>query len=181
VIDPDTIYVFYANALTPFELAAYMGNFDVGYTAADVNTAMLSVNSVIFPLSTTVLPSHPEFDGDVLEVVFHASEFIPGYGYPFDATIQSYTVTGEYSDGIPFEAVGWFTLIGHISGDLNSDGHVDISDLVYLVDFMFQGGPAPPVMGAADMDCSGGPIDISDLVFLVDYMFLDGPVPNCGQ
>jgi len=53
---------------------------------------------------------------------------------------------------------------------------IDISDLVYLVDFMFNAGPAPPCFVEADMDASGG-IDISDLVYLVDYMFNGGPAP----
>ncbi|MDH4035742.1 MAG: hypothetical protein OEV80_18265, partial [candidate division Zixibacteria bacterium] len=54
---------------------------------------------------------------------------------------------------------------------------IDISDLVYLVDYMFTGGPAPPCFEEADMDCSGGIIDIADLVYLVDYMFNGGPAP----
>jgi hypothetical protein len=180
VMEPDTVYVYYANAITSFELAAILGNFDVGYTANDVDVSSLTINSSVMPVSTAVLPSHPVFSGQALEVVFHAREFIQGYGYPFDATIQSYEVAGEYFDGTPFEAVGWFVLVGHISGDLNLDGHVDISDLVFLVDFMFQSGPEPPVLETADVDCSGGTIDISDLVFLVDYMFNRGPAPHCG-
>jgi len=62
--------------------------------------------------------------------------------------------------------------------DTNGDGP-DISDLVYLVDWMFTGGPPPAVMDAADVDNSGGEIDISDLVYLVDYMFTGGPAPVC--
>lgn len=53
---------------------------------------------------------------------------------------------------------------------------IDISDLVYLVDYMFSGGPEPPCPEEADIDGSGG-IDISDLVYLVDYMFSGGPPP----
>ena len=46
---------------------------------------------------------------------------------------------------------------------------------------MFNEGPPPPVMEAADVDGSGGEIDIADLVYTVDFMFNDGPAPNCGQ
>ncbi len=65
-----------------------------------------------------------------------------------------------------------------IRGNVDDDGGdaIDISDLVYLVDYMFIGGPEPPCFGEADMDASGG-IDISDLVYLVDYMFNGGPEP----
>ena len=66
-------------------------------------------------------------------------------------------------------------------GDIDGSGTlpIDIADLVYLVDFMFNSGPEPPVMEAADVDASGGLIDIADLVYLVDYMFNEGPEPTC--
>ena len=61
---------------------------------------------------------------------------------------------------------------------------IDISDLVYLVDYMFTGGSAPTCWEEANVDGSGdGPpdgsedIDISDLVYLVDFMFNGGPAP----
>jgi len=65
-----------------------------------------------------------------------------------------------------------------ITGNVDNDGgdNIDISDLVYLVDYMFSGGPPPECLEEADLDISGG-IDISDLVYLVDYMFTGGPPP----
>lgn len=65
-------------------------------------------------------------------------------------------------------------------GDIDHSGpDIDISDLVYLVDYMFTGGPVPPCLAEVDVDGSGGPapIDIADLVYLVDYMFTGGPPP----
>lgn len=67
-----------------------------------------------------------------------------------------------------------------IRGNVDDDTTqtIDISDLVYLVDFMFQAGPESPCFDEADIDGSGAePIDISDLVMLVDYMFNQGPEP----
>jgi len=63
------------------------------------------------------------------------------------------------------------------SGNIDGQGELDISDLVWLVDYMFSGGPEPVPYESGDVDCSGGPIDIADLVDLVDYMFNDGPEP----
>lgn len=64
-----------------------------------------------------------------------------------------------------------------VRGDVNdSGGDPDISDLVYLVDFMFSGGPEAPCLKQGDIDGSGA-IDISDLVYLVDFMFTGGPPP----
>ena len=68
-------------------------------------------------------------------------------------------------------------------GDINHDGAptIDISDLVYLVDYMFTGGPLPPCMEEGNVNALDG-IDISDLVYLVDYAFNGGPPPPpCGE
>ncbi len=66
-----------------------------------------------------------------------------------------------------------------ICGDVNNSGDwpPDISDMVYMVDYMFVGGPPPDPFWLADMADCNGDIDISDLVYLVDFMFLGGPEP----
>lgn len=66
-------------------------------------------------------------------------------------------------------------------GDVNHDGAelIDIADLLYLVDYMFTGGPAPVCFDEADIDASTTePLDISDLLYLIDFMFTGGPAPN---
>jgi hypothetical protein len=64
-------------------------------------------------------------------------------------------------------------------GDFDNDGTIgDITDLVLLVDFMFNDGPPPVFMQSADFD-GDDEITIADLVFLVDYMFNNGPPPEC--
>lgn len=73
-----------------------------------------------------------------------------------------------------------------LRGDINHDGTgPDISDLVFLVTFMFQGGSEPPCetpagsgyYAEADMNGDSTGPDISDLVHLVTYMFQNGPPP----
>ena len=67
-----------------------------------------------------------------------------------------------------------------LRGDVDHSGvlPVDIADLVYLVDYMFNQGPAPDCFDEGDIDGSGvEPIDIADLVYLVDFMFNGGPMP----
>ncbi|MCK4460592.1 MAG: hypothetical protein KAW46_02250, partial [candidate division Zixibacteria bacterium] len=66
-----------------------------------------------------------------------------------------------------------------ICGDIDNDGEgPNIGDLIYLVDYMFNDGPAPMEMDAANVDGVNG-IDVGDLVHLVDYMFNEGPPPTC--
>jgi len=69
-------------------------------------------------------------------------------------------------------------------GNINRDpeGVIDISDLVYLVNFMFKAGEEPPCMDDANIDGVGQEIDISDLVHFVNFMFKDGPSPvDCSE
>ncbi|MDF1545500.1 MAG: M28 family peptidase [bacterium] len=65
------------------------------------------------------------------------------------------------------------------NGDVNGSGMVDISDLVYLVDFMFAFGPPPVSVNGADVDGSCA-IDVSDITYFVEYLFLAGPPPMTG-
>jgi predicted outer membrane repeat protein len=60
-------------------------------------------------------------------------------------------------------------------GDANTDGGVDVSDVVFLIQYIFAGG-GPLHDRAADADCNGG-IDISDAVYLIGYIFAGGPAP----
>jgi hypothetical protein len=61
-------------------------------------------------------------------------------------------------------------------GNINYDpgDGIDVSDLTYLVNWMFKHGPQPPCFEEMDVDCSGG-MDISDLTYLVSFMFKHGP------
>ncbi|MFH1687350.1 MAG: hypothetical protein ABIE70_07495 [bacterium] len=63
---------------------------------------------------------------------------------------------------------------GNVNGSVE-DG-IDISDLVFLVNYMFNGGDEPPCLEEANIN-GEGEIDIADLVTLVNYMFNDGVPP----
>ncbi len=69
-----------------------------------------------------------------------------------------------------------------IAGNVDNDplDNIDISDLVTLVDYMFQSGAEPDCIEEANIDGSivEPLIDISDLVILVDYMFQSGAAPS---
>jgi len=97
--------------------------------------------------------------------------------------VDSGTVVAYHVDGVRADIIS--TIIEppdccQIRGDINHSGSgPDIADLVYLVTYMFQGGPPPPCMAEANINGSAGSDvpDISDLVWLVSYMFQNGPAP----
>ena len=76
---------------------------------------------------------------------------------------------------------GWITLIcdcDALIGDANGSGAVDIDDVVYLIVFIFQGGPDPVPYSVAsgDANCSGV-VDVDDVVYLIELIFSSGPAP----
>jgi len=64
-----------------------------------------------------------------------------------------------------------------VPGDADGSGAVDIDDVVYLIAYIFSGGPAPDPIGSGDPDCSGA-TDIDDVVYLIAYIFSGGPPPG---
>ena len=70
----------------------------------------------------------------------------------------------------------WTFTTGPICGDADGSNNVDISDAVYLISYIFGGGPAPNPLSAGDASCDGA-VDISDAVYLIAYIFADGPAP----
>jgi hypothetical protein len=65
-------------------------------------------------------------------------------------------------------------------GDANFDGSIVVSDLAYLVDYLFRGGAQPvPVVEAGDFSCDGS-ITVSDLSRIVDFLFKGGDSPVCN-
>jgi hypothetical protein len=65
----------------------------------------------------------------------------------------------------------------HLAGDATGNGAIDISDVFYLINNLFAGGPAPVHNGDANGD---GTVDISDVFYLINYLFAGGPGPACA-
>ncbi|MEW6050277.1 MAG: hypothetical protein AB1644_04345 [Candidatus Zixiibacteriota bacterium] len=64
--------------------------------------------------------------------------------------------------------------------DYDPQDLVDISDLSYMVDFLFLDGPDPICRAEANVDADpGGSIDISDQSALIDFICFSIPLPSC--
>jgi hypothetical protein len=74
---------------------------------------------------------------------------------------------------------GLFQIPTWVFGDANGDGSVDVSDIIYLMDYLFVPGPPPDPFSSGDpnYDCI---VDISDAVYLINYFFVNGPAPLKG-
>lgn len=73
--------------------------------------------------------------------------------------------------------VGYWQDFGgdYLCGDADGSGRINISDVVFIVGYIF-GGAAPQPLAVADADCNGS-VNISDVVYLVGYIFGVNPAP----
>jgi hypothetical protein len=66
-------------------------------------------------------------------------------------------------------------------GDANGDVSVTVSDVVYLINYPFRGGPPPQCQPAPYLTCGDanddGKVTVSDVVYLINYLFKGGPQP----
>lgn len=65
-----------------------------------------------------------------------------------------------------------------VRGDANHDGLINLGDVVYLINYLYKGGPAPVPLQAGDANCIGA-VDLGDLVYLISYLYKGGPAPTC--
>ncbi len=100
-------------------------------------------------------------------------------GVPMGEHLETLLITAADAVNSP-QPVSVLLKVWLLHGDLDYDGLISISDLVYMVDYMFNEGPEPrPELVVADMNCDRL-VGVDDLVYLVDYMFNEGPIP-CGN
>jgi len=119
--------------------------------------------------------------GAILKLYFNVPPSAPGGGI---VAIDSITASGKrpryealWGELVPVFNAGAIEVQSCARGDVDcSGGDINIADLVYLVDYMFNQGPAPDPYDVGNID-GIGLIDIADLVYLVDFMFNDGPPP----
>ncbi|MBI5225235.1 right-handed parallel beta-helix repeat-containing protein [Candidatus Micrarchaeota archaeon] len=67
----------------------------------------------------------------------------------------------------------------YVCGNVNGLGGINVVDITYLVAYLFQGGPAPNPLAAADVNLDGK-VNVVDLTYLVAYLFKGGPAPCSG-
>lgn len=114
-------------------------------------------------------------DNDDSEVVFPLGAIAPGMGQ-----MQLFS-----SPGMCLTIDCWGlrsrvpTFPEYICGDADGNSAVSIADVVFLINYIFAGGPAPNPLQSGDADCSGG-ISIADAVYIINYIF-SGGAPPCAM
>jgi len=110
------------------------------------------------PSGELLIPYFKSYD-QVIMVVTHLFNFAGRYG----PAGYSYNLS-QYS---------------FLRGDANGDGEINVTDAVYLINYLFISGPAPQPWQAGDVNCDDV-VNINDIVYLINYLFVPGsPPPGC--
>jgi hypothetical protein len=92
---------------------------------------------------------------------------------------ESMFTTEDHAAILPTSYGGHITVIPYLAGDPNHDGTINSSDVVYLINYLFIGGPKPNPKESGDANCDGI-VNTSDVVHLINYLFIGGPAPGCS-
>ena len=73
-------------------------------------------------------------------------------------------------------------LLGEVPGecgDANGDERVNVADVQFLVEYVFEGGYPPDPLESGDVNFDEV-VNVQDIVYLLDAIFRYGPLPDCG-
>lgn len=122
----------------------------------------------------------PPGDGEVLRIYVRTHpQAIGGLQNLIDTmSTSTYSVSvkatvAEYTPRVISGSVGTTWVV---RGDANNDSAVDLSDLIFMVNTLYMGGPEAITLQHADANADLQR-DLSDLIYMVNYLFLGGPPP----
>jgi len=150
------------------------------------------------PYSTRDLIENPGYhvhaDSTDLSILM---TYFPQYGFysPAD-TLQIYSVlTSVHNDASPDKAldqlidnvvaakqwtndhiIPFYVAPDYFCGDTDGDTTINISDAVYIINYIFKGGPPPDPLCIADAGGDGS-VNIADAIHIINYIFKGGPPP----
>jgi hypothetical protein len=108
-----------------------------------------------------------------------------GHHYSFYSVARDHAGNLEEPPGAPDAATAVGPEPRFRRGDTDADGRKNITDAIFLLNFLFLGGKRPLCFDAADADDTGV-LNITDAIYLLNFLFLGGPPPpapgaeDCG-
>ena len=91
-----------------------------------------------------------------------------------------YTGAREIGPGLSVWGIGFTTAYPQwVQGDINGDCRVNISDITFLINYLYKGGLRPDAKFLADIDgnCRA---NIQDITYLICNLYKGGPAPRAG-
>jgi M6 family metalloprotease-like protein len=113
--------------------------------------------------------------------------------HPDSIVVYDSLISSQFTDTLEIDRYYWkvraynssierwsdqtWTFVSAKRGDANADKILTVTDVIYLVNYLFRGGNTPiPESLVGDVNCDGK-ISVSDVVYLINYLFKGGPPP----
>lgn len=100
-------------------------------------------------------------------------QYTPEDDEEVDVTIQLTDACGMYDEGTFHVSYEVFTC-----GDANDNLEINILDISYIIEFLYNSGPAPDPIRCGDAN-DDETINILDATYLIAYLYQSGPPPIC--
>jgi hypothetical protein len=105
-------------------------------------------------------------------------------GIRVDGSNETIVVTDAEAPGPGDVDTVVYEVTEYLHGDANRDGKKTVSDVVFLINYLFKGGQAPDPVNLGDVNfCQQNPPvepgqpTVADVIYMVNYLFRGGPAP----
>ena len=182
-------YPLYGNPLAEIDSVHYIQDLSaqsVSMTASDSPAAVYLV------FSGNIIPTGSikdnagiqyEYQDDTTRVLFYtpgniADNFVIGDGLLFEYTGSGRLVRSDAANNYRSYYASTFEIINpeYTCGDVNADGQVNISDPLFLINYIFLGGFGPIPWEAGEVNCDGS-VNMADIIYIINYVFRGGTPP----
>ena len=90
-----------------------------------------------------------------------------GWGDACDNCVNDYNPDQNDCDG---DGAG--DVCDFICGDVNCDGLINLTDILYVIDYIFEGGPEPIPMQSGDVNSSGN-VNLTDALNMISNIYVE--------
>jgi hypothetical protein len=166
----------------PNEIGGAVTSLTVGFTTHDSTNTHWDNMEVVFDVmtatATEITVACAEADSPLVVISIDGpGEYSAELGAITHPGSSQLIITANGAVSFDFWGLRPFVACQGICGDANSDETVNISDAVYIINYVFVGG-GPPVPRACGDANSDGTVNISDAVYIINYVFVGGGPPE---
>ncbi len=104
------------------------------------------------------------------------------FSFPFEAIPQA-GADPNNAQVVLERILNWFGVKkpsppSFMHGDANGDQMLDLTDVLFLISYLYKNGYPPTPLDAGDANCDGL-VDLTDVLYLISYLYKGGPTPPC--
>jgi hypothetical protein len=117
----------------------------------------------------------PMMDSTMGESECELSMMSEGATYYWKVRAHNAAGWGDWS-----EVRSFVTEVTWVCGDINNDGDVNLNDITYLLQYLYNEVPAPAIPEACTVN-NDAQINLNDAVALINFLYNEGAPPDCGS